>query len=276
MSFTNLETVRLHLQESGSLRELIRDVPLRFAGVNPVALVHSNLLAGSVVVKGKELGAPRAIGVTLDSQPASLGATQVIPDSVVVARDSSLGEIYAENVDYHVDYASGQLSRIASGKIDPGAIVTAWFYAYRIHVEGVDYQVDYARGTIRRLSGSSVEDGQTVFVDYETRGAILDDTQITNAILEADDRVLTLIDAAFHESNDQALITAETYLALSILARIKAAAALRGDSSGAAAAAKSWSDLAARYEADALAMLVRYAPHRGSLSSPVGVVGGEE
>ncbi len=275
MPFTDIATVRQHLQETASLQDAFRDVPLPLTGVAPAALLHGNLRAGSVIVKGKELGAPQFVEIALRSQPQSLGAVQLIPDSVVVASDSSLGRIFTEHVDYHIDYRLGQITRLEAGAIVPDAVVAVWYYAYRIHVEGVDYSVDYEKGTIRRLAGSSIEDGQTVFADYETDGALLNDDQITNVIVEADDLILAVIDPAYHGSTAQALITAETYLAVSILCRIKAVATLQAGQDFNVTAARSWQELANRYEADAYRIAARYRTPSGTLSSPVRVTGGD-
>ncbi len=188
--------------------------------------MHTQLKEGSLVVKGKELGAPQATLVTLGELPASLGAANLIPDSVVVASDSSLGRIYAEHIDYHIDYLHGTIVRL-EGEIPAGATVAVWFFPYRIYQRGRDYSADHLRGTLRRIGGGQIEDGQTVFVDYETQTLTLNDSQLDNAVAEADDLLLSLIDEAYYDSSSQSLVTAETYLALAVLCRIKALSALQ-------------------------------------------------
>ena len=143
------------------------DVRVQLLTASPVALLHANLKAGTVRVKGKWIGTPRFESVTLVAQPVALASQQVIPNSVVVASDSSLGTIYTENTDYHVDHVEGTLARIATGMIGSGAAVAVWYYAYRFYVEGVDFTVYYEKGTIRRITSGAIEDGQTVFVDYQ-------------------------------------------------------------------------------------------------------------
>ena len=118
MSFTSIDMIRQHLRESDVPRDTFRDVPVQLTSAAPLALVHSNLKPGTVKVKGKELGTPQFRNLTITPQPVSIGSAEVIPDSVVIASDSSLGKIYSENADYHLDYEYGVLSR-GSGSAIP-------------------------------------------------------------------------------------------------------------------------------------------------------------
>jgi hypothetical protein len=171
----------------------------------------------------------------------------------------------------------GKLARIATGTIGSGAAVAVWYYAYRLYVEGVDFAVNYEKGTIRRIPSGAIEDGQTVFLDYQTLTGGFDDAQIGSAITEADDLVLKLIDVSYQDSADQTLITAETYLALAILCRDKAAAALETTSvTGAAQIACGWREIADKYYFDGMKLAARFAGPRPVLKSPTVVRGGIE
>jgi hypothetical protein len=272
MAFTNSEIVRLHLRQDGVLRDTFTDVPVQLLAASPTALLHANLKTGSIRVKGKEIGTPQFQNARLGSQPVSLSSQQLIPDSVVVASDTSLGTIFTENCDYHIDHAAGTLSRLADGAIPFSATVAVWYYTYRLYVEGVDFAIDYQKGTIRRINSGAIEDGQNVFVDYQTLSGGFDDPQIANAIAEADDQLLKMIDAVYAESTDQTLITAETDLALAILCRSKAIAAL--ETTGKADSARVWSELADRYAFSGRQLAVQFASPRGALKSPTTVKGG--
>ena len=275
MLFTNIENVRQHLSEAGVGRDSYRDVPLQLVGTSAVALTHANLKSGSVQVKGKEIGAPQLDLITLADQPVNLSGPELIPDSVVVARDSSLGEIYTENVDYSVDYEAGTITRITSGAIVSGDTVAVWYYRYHIHTEGEDYSVNLAQGTIRRLTGGTIEDGQVIYIDYETQSGFFVDSQIAQAISEADDRLLEMIDPSYHDSTDQTLVIAETYLAVAILCRMKAISSL--DQSGSVTwgrSAESWLKLADRYETDGLKAAARHIAAQPTLATPTAIKGG--
>jgi hypothetical protein len=274
MAFTNVETVRQHLSQVGAVRDRFTDVAVQLRAASPVALLHANLVRGSVRLKGKEIGAPRFQNVALTQQPASLSCRDLIPDSVVVASDSSLGKIYSENVDYLVDHAGGKIERINTGGIETSAEVAVWYYAYRLFAEGIDFAVNYEKGTIRSIAAGEIADGQTVFVDYQTQTGGLDDSAIGSAISEADDLLLKLIDPSHQDSGDQSLITAETYLALAILCRGKSAATLEAGGAGSAEIARGWRELADKFHDDGMQLAARFAGPRAGLATPTAVKGG--
>lgn len=275
MPFTNIDTIRQHLADSEVAQARYRDVPVRLNGTSSAALLHRNLLPGSVVVKGKEAAAPLFSKQNLDLEPTFLGKKQLIPDSVAIASDSSLGTIYTENVDYQVDYAEGTVSLLSDGSVPVGSEVAIWFYAFTIYQEGADYFVNGEQGTIRRANGSQIEDGQVVFVDYTTTPTSFSDAQIENAVIEANDRLKRQLAAEHHHSADQSLISAETYLALAILFRISAAAALQSEGvSRAATSAREWRDLAALYEKQAIDLAAGYTKPQSALTGPTGTTTG--
>ncbi len=276
MPFTNIETIRQYLAQVGEARDTFTDVSVQLLAASPSALLHANLRQGTVKVKGKEIGTPRFENLALTSQPVTLANRDLIPDSVVVASDSSLGTIYTENVDYHVDHADGKLARITAGSIPSDTSVAVWYYAYRVYTEGVDYSVNHEKGTLRRINAGVIEDGQSVFVDYQTQSGGTDDSLIASAITAADDLLLKLIDPSYQDAGDQSLITAETYLALAFLCRGKAAAALESVGVGAAEIARGWRELADKYHADGLQLAARFAGPRGGLNTPTAVKGGRE
>jgi hypothetical protein len=271
--FTNIDKVKQHLSESGVGQDTFQDVAVHLVGVAPASLGAAHVRAGSLVVKSKEIGKPQQRAVSFSSDQISLTDQNLIPDSVVVASDTSLGKIYTENLDYGVDYPTGMLQRLATGAIANGASVSVWYYRYDLHKEGEDYSVNLSLGTIRRIAGGAIEDGQVVFVDFQTEGGVFAESQIAQAIGEADARVLQLIDSKYHNSMDQTLVSAETYLAVAVLCRMKAINSLSpanatGDN------APNWLALAQQYESEGLELLVRYNPARPTLSAPKAITGG--
>ncbi len=272
MPFTNIDNIRKHLVDTDVTRATFNDIPLQLSGTNPAALLHQNLVGDSVVVKGKELAAPHFVKQALGDEPAFLGKSQLIPDSVAVASDTSLGTIFTENVDYQINHGSGEISRLAAGKISAGATVAIWFYAYSIYQPSSDYFVNAAAGTIRRASDSKIEDGQVVFVDYKTTTSNFSDAQIEAAIVEANDRLKQLIAAEHHHSVDQSLISAETCIALAILLRIRAAATLQENlTAQPGSTARELLELAGDYDRKAIDIAAPYAAQRSTLLGPVGV-----
>lgn len=275
MPFTNLDRVRQHLSEVGVGQDNFRDVPIQLSGMAPAFVGHARIKSGSLVVKSKELGKPQFESIAFSDDSVSLAKQGVIPDSVVVASDTSLGTIYTENVDFTVDCEEGKVTRVGEGGIASDAQVAVWYYYYTVHEEGEDYSANYTKGTVHRVAGSGIEDGQVAFIDYQTEIGVFVDQQIAQAIAEADDRVLRKIASEHHNSTQQALITAETYLAVAILCRMKAVGALTpSQASGAINHATDWLELANRYESDGLRMLVPFLPARSKLMPPKGVKSG--
>jgi hypothetical protein len=255
-------------------RDSYRDVPVQLTGTSPVAIGHGRLKSGTVIVKGKEIGAPRFEQVAIDGEPVKLACDQLIPDSMVVASDTSLGKIYTENLDYSADYPAGKLLRLADGAIPEAASVAVWYFCYRLYSEGIDYSINLTRGTIRRLAGGDIEDGQVVFIDYQTQAGFFTDNQITQAIGEADDRLRLIVDPQQLDETNQSLVVAESYLAIAILCRIKAVSSLEPASGQDGRQAEGWLQLAECYERDGLRLAGRFARAGTGLSGPTAVRGG--
>ena len=116
---------------------------------------------------------------------------------------------------------------------------------------------------------SAVESGQWVWVDYKPQYAAVDDAAIQNAIGEANELILACIDSQYRESSDRLLTIAETYLAVSIICRIKSiSSSSQPDSSGTENRARSLISLANLYRQEAFNLLSRYSTNSGALNSP--------
>src|SRR3972149_3149046 len=227
MPFTNVDLVKKHiLQHQVGLTER-ENVLIKLSSSSPAQLPDRSLVANSEKVKGKEQIVPVQQSVNFSTgDTVQLPQNELIPETVVVATDSSLGKVFIENVDYHLDYNSGQITLLVSGSITAGSQVVIWYLFFRIYQNGVDYSLDYQIGEIIRLVSGAIEEGQWVFVDYEVEFGFFSDDLIANAIVEADGQILRRLDPAYYQSNEQNLITAETYWAVSILCNMKALEAI--------------------------------------------------
>jgi hypothetical protein len=277
MSFTNIDLVKKHIreQERGSANK--KDAACQLTGENYYQLPHLMLQVGSEKVKAKEQNIPVQETVSFASSDSMLLSHQeLIPDTVVVANDSSLGEIYAENVDYTIDYEKGKITRVSNGAISPAVAVVIWYFYYRVYVKDTDYQIDYSKGQIRRRSSGEIEDGQWVLVTYSAEYSLLSDEVMENAIKEANDQILQYIDSAYTNSTDQALVTAETHLAVSILANIKAMEAINqpvgaGSSGQVHSLSLAWAKMSVVYRDLAYEMLKQFRKDPGGFCSPHAV-----
>jgi hypothetical protein len=274
MGFTNIDLVKKHILEHELGTVSKENVACHLVGQTPFQLPHILLLTGSEKVKAKEQNVPDSeIGDFSSSDTVQLSQQDLVPDTVVVAKDSSLGEIYVENVDYSVHYDDGRITRIPSGTIPQASSVVIWYLLFRVYTRDADYQMDYAKGRIKRISSGDIEDGQWVLVDYQVEFALLSDEVIENAIKEAHDQVVKHIDSSYANSTDQSLVTAETYLTVSILCNVKAMEAMTqnvaaGTGWQAQSLSLAWSKMSNTYRERAYGLLEKFRKDPGGFRSP--------
>jgi hypothetical protein len=275
MSFTNIDLVKRHIREHALGKANIENISCHLLGQTPFKLPHTDLLPNSEKVKGKEQSVPIQEQLSFSSSDVvSLSHQEVIEDTVVVAKDSSLGKIYVENIDYSIDYDNGTITRSPSGSIPQGSEVVVWYLYFRVYAKDTDYHIDYEKGQITRMVSGAIEDGQRVLADYTAEFGLLSDEVIANAIVEANDKILKVIDPSFVNSIDQSLVTAETYLTVSILCNIKALEVMTqtAPALNAASAARSlslaWANMSSVYRERAFDLLKGFSKQPGGFCSP--------
>lgn len=273
MSFTNLALVRKHISEHHIGTAQFENIPIHLTGTAPIQLPNVNILFDSEKVKAKEMIAPISENIVFSSDTVNLAHSEIIPDSVVLAKDSSLGQIYIENVDFSINYDEGKVSRISDGSISSGASVVIWYFYYCLYQRDTDYKINYSSGEMTRLGSGTIEDGQWILVDYTVEYGSINDDIIENAILEASGVITNFIDPAYIDSTDQGLVTAETYLAVSTVCHIKSMDVLNQNVSGSNAQAfsRSWSQIAEVYEKKGYLILNNYAKTKTGLKSPEAI-----
>jgi len=264
MPFTNAPLVRKHLIEHFSTGQAVENLPVKLTGTLPVKLPAAPMLANSDKVKGKEGGAPIEETVLLTLAGVQLASTDLIPESVAAASDSSLGTVYVEQLDFAVDYPAGKIRRLPGGALTADANVTVWYVPFKIYVRNVDYKIDYGKGEITRLASGVIEDGQSVYVDFKLDPAFLGQEIIENAVAEAEAQVVLLVDPVFLDSSDPGLSAGATYLAVSILAHIKSLEAMQA-AAPSHQLSRSWAIMSNFYRRRAQEFLAPFAKKRGSL-----------
>lgn len=273
MSFTNIDLVKKHVLEHELGTVTKENVTCHLAGETSFQLPHVLLLPGSEKVKAKENATPVSEKVSFaSSDSVGLANGELIPDTIVVANNSSLGQIYLENVDYAIGYDEGTITRVPDGAIPSGSSVVIWYLHFRIYVKDADYQISYATGQIKRLGSGEIQDGQWVLVDYTVEFALLSDEVVENAVWEAGNQVTEHIDPSYANSTDQSLVTAETYLAVSILCNIKAMEAMSQNVAAGGGQTHSlssaWSTMSGTYRQLAYEILEKFRKDSGSFRSP--------
>jgi len=272
MSFTNIDLVKKHIREHALGATNIENVSCHFLGRTPFQLPHINILPNSERVKGKEQNIPTQEYISFSSSDTVfLSHQELIFDTVVVAKDSSLGKIYVENIDYSIDYDNGRITRIPEGSIPQGSDAVIWYLWFRICTKDADYNIDYSKGQITRIASGVIEDGQWVLVDYTVEYGLLSDEVIKNAMVEANDKILKVIDTSYSNSTDQSLVTAETYLSVSILCNIKALEVMTqnpGSTASPKGGSLAWSNMSCVYRERAFDLLKKFRKDPGGLCSP--------
>ncbi|MDD5088954.1 MAG: hypothetical protein PHI18_09185 [bacterium] len=262
MSFTTPDIIKTHLLNNAFGEFSVRRHPVQLSEYDDVALPHHPLVEDSDTVKWNTEIAPALEGpITLSSDNWSvLNAQHLVEDSVVVALTAGLETVYREEVDYQVDAENGRLRRAAGSGIPDGQSVYVYYFAYTLFARDSDYEINGALGTIRRAQGSAIPDGANVLVDYSVAAGSLSDVLISQAITEAEDRIIRALAGGYDEnSTDQGLKTGATELALAILARDQAAEVLaRLDSSDSASRARQWESLAESFEQRAWKILASF------------------
>ena len=270
MSFTTIELVKKHLTDYRLGTKRIENEPFLMPASGYSNLQFGNIEKDTDRVKARELNTPFSEDLMFDiTDKTSLAHSEIIADTVVTASNSSMGEIYTENVDFSIDYDNGTITRIPDGAIPPVSSFTIWYQYYRVYERSVDYFIDYTDGKISLAPSGSIEAGQLVYVDYISMYGNITDESIDNSIIEAAEKVLSVIDPIYQTSEDQALTTAETYLTLAIICRIKAIeAAGRPEQTTSGFRGDFWAKLSNSYTIEGFKILEHYARPVNSLASP--------
>ncbi len=226
MSYTNAELVRKYLDAPYPVQSRVHEQCVIVRGLDPVIFYGGAIDEQSLIVKGLVNAKPTRVNLCLTAASTAIVSAPLVPNTVLVASDSSLGKIYAEGTDYSIDYDNSSIQLKDGGELIIGQSVTMWYATYRVYVEGTDYQADYSKGAIRRTSSGSISDGETVYVDYSPLLASYTEEILAQAVIEANGLVEQAVDPDGQFGADVALQAAATYRALEIVCRAAAAGEL--------------------------------------------------
>ena len=231
MSYTSAEQVRHHLVIPFPIEDQVMDQPVTMSGSDYIRFYGGAVDAASFRAKSLRSRKPTRTTVAFGNGSAVITANTIVPGSVVVASDSSLGLVYVENVDYIVDYGSGTLAVKAGGALSSNHQVTVWFLPYALYEATSDYALDAAYGRIKRLAGGDIASGETARIDYRPVFVSVADEIVDNAVTMANGMIEQEVDPEGQYEADSALSAAATYRALEIVCRAAASrelASLRG------------------------------------------------
>ncbi|MEW6411653.1 MAG: hypothetical protein AB1483_04165 [Candidatus Zixiibacteriota bacterium] len=228
MSYTNIELVRRYLGTPYPAQSNVRDQAVIMRGTDDLVFYGGAVDESSLVVKGVVAVKPVRVNLNLTALSTRIVNLPLVPGSVLVASDSSLGTIFTEGTDYSIDYANSSLLLKESGLLGTGQTVVVWYMTYRVYVDGVDYHADYDRGSIRRLPSGDICDGESVYIDYSPLLAGYIEEMIIQAVADANALIEAAVDPEGQFGADIALQAAATYRALEIVGRATAAKELLG------------------------------------------------
>ncbi|MEW5795790.1 MAG: hypothetical protein AB1772_05465 [Candidatus Zixiibacteriota bacterium] len=259
MSYTTVEQVRRHLIVPYPVEDQVFDQPVILTGSNFVRFYGGGVESDSVRVKSIQSHEPIRSSVMLSGGTATISAGVIVPGSVVVASDSSLGQVYVENVDYVVDYDGGTISAKVGGALGSSQTVTVWFLPYALYEAGGDYTLDAAAGQIKRQAGGAIADGETVRLDYQPVFVSVADEIVQNAVTLANGMIESEVDPERQFEVDHSLGAAATYRALEIVCRAAASRELAAQRGGDKSATV-WIKLADDYAVRSDALLKNFRP----------------
>ncbi len=268
MSYTNTDQVRHYLVTPYPARDLVCDQPVQLGGSEYVVFHGGAVEPSSLKVKSTRSQTPTRICLSLSSGSAIVATSPLTPGSVVVASDSSLGQVYAENDDYIIDYAAATIARKEGGEIAADQTITVWYVAYVLYDEGTDYVLSSVRGEIKRLASGAIADGETVWLDYRPVHLSLADELVDNAVSLANGLIEREVDPERQFEVDPTLSAAATYRALEIVCRAAASRELASGSGG-DKVALAWIRLADDYTARSESLLNSFRPPFDSPRNPV-------
>ncbi|MCB2211537.1 hypothetical protein KQI52_05440 [bacterium] len=254
--FTDLATLRNHLQAFDFDAIEINFEPVVLFGTDTTQLPHNGLADDSVTVYTQQANTPTGpIETTLNGETwINSGYDALLPATVVVAADEYPLKRYIEGLDYAVNEEKAQIKRLAGGSIPDGGTVFVWLLPLSEATVDVDYEIDLDQGTLARLPGGNLPDPARVYVSYATTRARASEGLLNQAIADAEGKILARLKPEYDEtSGDYGLALGTTELALAYVCDDLAAGVLsrNGDSSS-DNRARRFMELALRYEDRAL------------------------
>ena len=268
MSYTTFDHVRMHLVTPHPVTDTVKDQALVLTGVGFRPFFSGAVDPDSVRVKARLSGQPIRTAVTLAQTPVAVTAAPLVPASVVVASDSSLGTIYTEQTDYLIDCTQATITPTASGRLSAGQTVTVWYLTYTVLTAGEDFALNAGRGEIRRLAAGAIPDGATVWLDYVPLSTALDDSLVDHAVLLANGMIESDLDPDRQFETDPNLTAAATHRALDIVCRAAASREL-GSRQADDKTALAWLKLADHHAARCDHLVMRFRSPYPNPQSPV-------
>ncbi|MDP8208710.1 MAG: hypothetical protein P9L92_18750 [Candidatus Electryonea clarkiae] len=261
MNWTDVATVKKHLLGFVVDGLIVRDVKVVLEA-DEIQLPHQSIESGSLRVAAMLEDEPSGpVQLVLNGITwYSVGDPDLLNASITVSTDNMPTDRYIEGLDFGVNHEDGEIKRFDGGNITSGQTVYVWYLPLTVYTEDTDYTIDYAEGILERTTPSSIPDPARLRLDYRTYPYSINDSFITLAITEAEDKILARLREGYDEdSDDQGLKTGATELTLSIICDDLAMKTLNVKfDSGSDDRARRFMDLSGRFEQRAASTLARF------------------
>lgn len=259
MAYTTVAQIRTHLLPAAPVHTTPLVQQLTLAGTDWLTFFSGQVQPDSLSVGAFRNDSLLRRTLALIDGQVTLPEAPILPKSLVVASDSSLGLTYIENADYVVDYASGTLARKPGSALAAGQTITVWYRKVHRYAVDEDFLIDAERGRIRRLAAGSIADGETVSLSYLPRYGVFPDDLIEQAAATANRLIEATIDPQKQFGADPVLAQAAAYAAMATICRAAASRDLLV-APGRDRNATVWLTLADRYREESTKMLAAFRP----------------
>jgi len=266
MPYTTPEQIQSHLASEKIPSRPVADQPVLIDTNDAIPFSAVSILSGTLRAKVRRARKHERTTLALENSLV-FSSQPVVPGSVVVGSDSSMGQMFVEPVDYLVDHPAGKITPRSGGLMLVGSPVTIWYLPYTVLTESTDYHVDYESAAVRRTTSGEITLGETISLDYTPQHAGVIEEMILSAVAAANGLIERRVDPNGQFEADPVLGLAATYTALEIVCRSAAARDL-SFRTGQDRTARTWMQLASDYAVRAEQLMTAFRPPVTPLASP--------
>lgn len=233
--FTDVNSVKLMFGTIARNQE-IRNEEQILSGTEENFLSFSGLRINSEKIKGLFVNNPDELTIS-DYDWMSLSESDIrISSSKVFSDDEK--KLYAEGIDYEIDYILGrirmllpkteksdEISVFAGGgefisefciELQVEKKLKVFYEYYKAFVKDTDYSINYKKGKIARIVSGGIISGSRVYCDYEVE-ANVESELIAEVIDMAHEEILDMIGIEYKGNRDLRLKFAESNIAMQYL-----------------------------------------------------------
>jgi hypothetical protein len=228
MSYISVEDIRHRLIDRNLVVSKIINQPVCLIGTDYIRFYGAAIQKDSLTVKSIQTENSSRTTLSMNQSPLIICSVPLVPGSVVVASDSSLGKVYTENKDYIINYNQGDIQIKEGGLLQAGMNFTIWYLPFTIYQVEADYQEDLDHAQIKRTGNGRISSGETVYIDFQPVYENYSEELLSMAVAEANALIAGEVDPERKFGADPTLIAAASSRAMEIICRLAAGRELSG------------------------------------------------